>query len=151
MDRLTAPMVAHHKACDEIFADLENAVSSANWAQAGSLYAGFSRALLAHFGIEEDSLFPAFEKRTGMAGGPTRIMRMEHMQMRSLLAELEEALGARDGDEFLGVAETLLMLMQQHNMKEENILYPMCDDVLAPDTGTLPALIHDGLAAGAAT
>ena len=25
---------------------------------------------------------------------------------------------------------SLLIVMQQHNMKEENILYPMCDDSL---------------------
>ncbi len=148
MDRLTAPLAAHHKACDEAFADLEEAVAKGDWSRADGLCASFSTALLAHFGVEEDSLFPAFERRTGMAGGPTRIMRLEHMQMRALVEELAEALRVRDDDEFLGVVQTLLVLMQQHNLKEENILYPMCDDAMEPDGGNLRAIIEAALAGG---
>ena len=148
MDRLTAPMEAHHKACDEVFAGLEEAVAKKDWADADARFARFSHALLAHFGVEEDSLFPAFERRTGMAGGPTRIMRLEHMQMRALVEELAAALRVRDDDEFLGVAQTRLVLMQQHNLKEENILYPMCDDAVGDDAGDLRALIDAALAEG---
>ncbi len=63
-------------------------------------------------------------------------MRLEHAQMRPLLAQLEAACAARDGDGYAGAAETLLILMQQHNMKEENILYPMCDQALGAGSGT---------------
>ena len=86
--------------------------------------------MTAHFEAEEGVLFPAFEAATGMGHGPTEMMRHEHEQMRTLLAQLESACDAHDGDGYSGIAETLLMLMQQHNMKEENILYPMCDRVL---------------------
>jgi len=34
-------------------------------------------------------------------------------------------------DDYAGTAETLLIIMQQHNVKEENVLYPMCDQRLA--------------------
>jgi hemerythrin-like domain-containing protein len=84
----------------------------------------------AHFRAEEEVLFPAFEATTGMRQGPTQMMRHEHQQMRSLLSQLGEASAAHDGEGYAGAAETLLMLMQQHNMKEENILYPMCDRTL---------------------
>jgi len=40
---------------------------------------------------------------------------------------------ANDKDAYLGLSETLNMLMQQHNMKEENMLYPMSDQVLSSD------------------
>jgi hemerythrin-like domain-containing protein len=71
-----------------------------------------------------------------MTSGPTEVMRGEHRQMRDLLAQMEGALAVRDSDTFGGAAETLLILMQQHNMKEENILYPMCDNALgASDVG----------------
>lgn len=51
-------------------------------------------------------------------------MRGEHDQMRELLVAAKFALDARDEDDYSGTAETLLIMMQQHNMKEENILYP---------------------------
>ena len=33
-------------------------------------------------------------------------------------------------DDYLGIADTLLILMQQHNMKEEQMLYNMMDQHL---------------------
>jgi DUF438 domain-containing protein len=65
-----------------------------------------------------------------MTSGPTEVMRGEHRQMRDLLAQMRASLANRDSDDFGGNAETLLIMMQQHNMKEENILYPMCDNAL---------------------
>ena len=81
--------------------------------------------------MEEEVVFPAFEQTTGMTGGPTAIMRMEHTQMRGILDQM--AADALEGD-FESVADhgdTLLMVIQQHNMKEENILYPMVEQHLA--------------------
>lgn len=95
-------------------------------------------------------LFPAFENATGMTQGPTQVMRMEHGQMRELTEQMNQALAAQDADAFAGAAETLLILMQQHNMKEENILYPMCDQALAGQVDTLAAELQQRLDAAAA-
>ena len=54
-----------------------------------------------------------------------------NQQMSGLLQEMDAALARTDGQAYLGQSETLLMLMRQHNMKEENILYPMSDQALA--------------------
>ena len=48
--------------------------------------------------------------------------------MRILVEQVSAALSARDQPAFLGLAETLMLLIQQHNMKEEQILYPMMDE-----------------------
>ena len=72
-----------------------------------------------------------------MTMGPTQVMRMEHQQMRDLLDQAQAAIMAGDAEEYMGQAETLLIMMQQHNMKEENILYPMCDQHLGNDGGVL--------------
>ncbi|MBK7765321.1 MAG: hemerythrin domain-containing protein [Sulfuritalea sp.] len=127
----TAPLLIHHKHCDELFADAEEACANNDWATGGQAFALLNEQLETHFAGEEEILFPAFEAATGMTSGPTEVMRAEHRQMRDLLAQMRGALAARDGDTFGGAAETLLILMQQHNMKEENILYPMCDNALA--------------------
>ena len=65
--------------------------------------------------------------------------------MRDLLGQMSRGLAERDGDDFSGAAETLLILMQQHNMKEENILYPMCDQHLAGETPELLARLETEL------
>jgi hemerythrin superfamily protein len=137
MPNITEPLHRHHKHCDALFADAEAAVAARDWERAGPLVVDFQKELEAHFRTEEEVLFPAFEASTGMVGGPTQMMRFEHAQMRDLMDQMQVALSGRHGDNFAGAAETLLILMQQHNMKEENILYPMCDRSLAAQAGPL--------------
>ena len=127
---ITSTLVDHHKHCDEIFADAEEACAKGDWAAAEKAFALLNDQLEKHFASEEDILFPAFEAATGMRSGPTEVMRVEHRQMSDLLTKMKGLLAARSVDDFGGAAETLLILMQQHNLKEENILYPMCDRVL---------------------
>ncbi len=128
-----------HRACDDLFASAETATAQKNWDSARSLFERFQTAMAHHLAMEEDVLFPAFEARTGMRAGPTQVMRMEHEQMRGLLQDMASAVAACNQDGYLGLSETLNMLMQQHNLKEENMLYPMSDQVLGSDR---EGLIH---------
>jgi hemerythrin-like domain-containing protein len=126
-------MSQDHRNCDQFFANAEAAAANGDWDAANEILDEFINAMERHLGIEEQTLFPAFEQETGMLSGPTEMMRMEHDQMRSLFTEMRDAMDQQDSDEYLGVAETLLILMQQHNMKEEQILYTMMDQRLSED------------------
>ncbi len=133
MAPLSQKMAAHHTYCDDVFARAEAAAERGDWDACALAANAFRDDVLAHFSTEEDCIFPAFEAATGMTEGPTRVMRGEHAQMRDLMAALVAAADASDADAFSDAAETLLILMQQHNMKEENILYPMCDQTVGND------------------
>ena len=123
-------MAQDHKDCDLLFAKAENAAAKEDWETASQTFSEFVQAMERHLGIEEQELFPAFEEETGILTGPTEMMRMEHEQMRTLFAEMKEAMEQHDSDDYLGAAETLLIMMQQHNMKEEQILYNIMDQRL---------------------
>jgi len=84
--------------------------------------------------MEERVMFAEFETKTGMTQGPTAMMRHEHSQMRNLITQMSEALQADDKDKFFGLSETLMILMQQHNMKEEQMLYTMAQQHLSADS-----------------
>ena len=144
----TQVLPAHHRHCDDLFVAAEEATQRGDWAAAAPGFELFHGQMKAHFEAEEGLLFPAFEAATGMSAGPTQMMRHEHEQMRSLLSHLAAACAAHDGEAYAGVAETLLMLMQQHNMKEENILYPMCDQALGAEAERLGAKIGATLEKG---
>lgn len=137
MENIRDLMAADHRQCDNRFVAVERSVARAAWVDAEAEFVRFRDAMLRHFDAEEAILFPAFEAHTGMRMGPTQVMRGEHAQLRELLGAAEAALAARDADDYSGNAETLLIMMQQHNMKEENILYPMGDQHLAPQLDTL--------------
>ncbi len=126
-------MSQDHKDCDLLFAKAENAASGEDWETASQALNEFIDAMERHLGVEEQGLFPAFEEATGVLTGPTEMMRMEHDQMRSLFTEMKSAMDQQSSDDYLGVAETLLILMQQHNIKEEQILYSMMDQRLSED------------------
>ena len=128
-------MTTKHRECDELFIAAENAIANNDWSLAKQEFAQFSQELELHLHAEENILFPEFEQATGMTQGPTQVMRGEHQQMRALVSELLQALNVEDKDAYIGASETLMVLMQQHNMKEEMMLYPMTQQrVPAPDT-----------------
>lgn len=130
MNSIRDCMTGDHRRCDDLFVVVEQSLNQGGAGVAGNKFDDFCRATLAHFQAEEDFLFPAFEEKTGMRMGPTQMMRLEHQQMRALMEEGRQALAGGDDEGYGGAAETLLILMQQHNMKEENVLYPMCDEHL---------------------
>ena len=119
-----------HQLCDNLFATAEADAARGNWDSAAAEFSLFHKSMTHHFAMEEEVMFPAFEKRTGMTQGPTSMMRSEHCQVVDLLSQLAHAVAGKDRESFLGDADTLLILMQQHNLKEEQMLYRMADQVL---------------------
>ena len=137
MSTIQGFMATDHRTCDKLFAATETAVAHKRWDDARGLFDSFRVVMDRHLAMEEKILFPAFEAGTGYSMGPTRVMRMEHEQMRGLINEMEAAILARSDPEYLGLSETLNMLMQQHNLKEEGMLYPMSDQALAANRDEL--------------
>lgn len=127
---ITRYLTEEHRRCDQIYAQVEQAVVEGSWDKAKELFEELRDKTLLHFQKEEDILFPEFEEKTGITMGPTQVMRYEHSQARQLLEKLEKALGDKDREGFLSVGESFMILIQQHNMKEEQVLYPMSDQNL---------------------
>ncbi len=119
----------HHR-CDRLLAEAERRVGTQDWSAAGLAARELSVALDRHFTLEEETLFPAVAQVFKVAEQPIQIMVAEHAQMRALLADLDETIVARDQAAYLGIIETLHFLIQQHNYKEERVLYPMADGAL---------------------
>ncbi len=131
-------MTEDHRACDRLWSDLESAIDGGDDGRARELWKHFEEATRRHLGMEEVVRFPAFENAPGMhGGGPTAVMRLEHQQMRGVLGQMALAVASGDLQGVLDHGDTLLMLTQQHNVKEEGMLYPMMNRALG---GQWPAL-----------
>jgi hemerythrin-like domain-containing protein len=96
-----------------------------------------------HHAKEEKHLFPAMERRGQPAGhGPIAVMLMEHTQGRDKIKAIAGALpGAEKGDPAARSAlhESLtgyITLLRNHIAKEDNILFPLADRLLAPEDQT---------------
>ena len=133
MSSIKEYLSADHGRCDELFAAMEDAAAK-SIEDAKGAYEEFAKETERHFQMEERVMFLEFEQKTGMTQGPTAMMRHEHTQMRNLLSDMGKAIEAKDKDKFFGSSETLMILMQQHNMKEEQMLYTMAQQHLSAES-----------------
>ncbi len=122
-------MTTEHRECDDLFAKAEASAAAGDWEKTDKEFLEFANETLLHFKKEEEELFPTYEAKTGTTDGPTQVMRFEHEQVRGLIGKMAEAVENKDRDAYLSLAESMMILLQQHNMKEEQMLYAMCDRV----------------------
>ncbi len=133
MSTIKEYLTTDHRHCDELFASMEDAANK-SLKEAKEITQKFVDASERHFQREERVMFAEFEQKTGMTQGPTAMMRHEHEQMRGLMKQLLEAIEEDNKDRFFGTTETLMILLQQHNMKEEQMLYTMAQQHLSADS-----------------
>jgi len=99
-------------------------------------YEAFSSGLRRHIAVEEQLLFPLFEKRAGLFpdADPTEVMRGEHREIERLLVEILRTIGdpAKLPDQARAAFHEIL---EEHHRKEEGMLYPALDEVLTTDEG----------------
>jgi iron-sulfur cluster repair protein YtfE (RIC family) len=101
-----------------------------NVERAEGIFILFKSELERHIIWEEDILFPIFESKTGIKdGGPTSVMKMEHIQIKNHLQEIKRKLHAKNIQDPCKEEVALFKVLESHNQKEENILYPEIDNL----------------------
>ena len=101
-----------------------------NVERAEGIFILFKSELERHIIWEEDILFPVFERKTGIKdGGPTSVMRTEHIQIKNHLQEIKKKLHAKKIQDPCKEEVALFKMLESHNEKEENILYPGIDNL----------------------
>jgi regulator of cell morphogenesis and NO signaling len=127
-----------HDRLDSLERAAFRARESGDLQSAFDLYSEFAAGLRRHIGFEEDLLFPAFEARAGLppTAGPTAVMRREHREIRELLDRIDGSIAdAASSPEALRAR--FHAVMEEHNEKEEGVLYPSVDELLGPDEADL--------------
>ncbi len=98
--------------------------------RAESIFLSFKSELERHIIWEEDILFPVFERKTGIKdGGPTSVMRIEHIEIKKYLQEIKRKLHVKKIQDPCKEEVALFKVLESHNQKEENILYPEIDNL----------------------
>jgi uncharacterized protein (DUF2249 family) len=129
--RVTEALAWDHSRLDGLETRAMDAWSAGATRTAARLHQQFVFGLLRHIRFEESVLFPEFERVSGMPAdrGPTTVMRAEHRTIEALLEDVRLAAvsGVRPTETTRGDLQALL---HQHDVKEENVLYPMLDRAL---------------------
>jgi iron-sulfur cluster repair protein YtfE (RIC family) len=130
-----------HRRLDAIFAAAKQSLHAGNMRAGIARFSEFRDGLERHIVAEETVLFPLFETITGSADGPTRVMRLEHEEIRRLLVEIASKLERNGGEGLMTPLAALTARIYAHNGKEERILYPWVDRA-ARDAGESEALLR---------
>ena len=128
---------ADHRRLDGIMTTCTELADAGDLVEAAKHFAKFRDGLVRHIKIEEGLVFPELEAATGLSktDGPTGVMRIEHEEILGKLSQIEELFAGENllPDEFQSLRASLVSLLHTHNMKEEQIIYPMTDKTLASD------------------
>lgn len=130
MNEVSKYLEQDHARCDKLYADAVACVGARDWAQAAVRFADFAEAQRLHIEMEESVIYPAFEEAAGTSTGPTQAMRAEHHLLREILSRMSEAITRRSMIEFSDHVDTFRLITQQHNLKEEGMLFPLIDKML---------------------
>ncbi len=123
--KITDALKGEHGVFYAQFSFIEEQLAGATLATIKSLGAMLASALVPHAQVENDILFPAIEEKIG-TGGPTTVMRHEHSQIEGMLDELPKA----DEGQARGLMRDLLLAARTHFAKEENVLFPMAEQLV---------------------
>lgn len=127
--QVTEMLMADHVRLDGILGEVSRLVIDGEFDAAGRLFGEFACGLGRHIAMEEKVLFPVFEEATGdSSGGPTEVMRIEHVAIRRAMEEAGAGIRHKDAGRFGSAVMELRSTIGPHNVKEEHILYPMVDN-----------------------
>jgi regulator of cell morphogenesis and NO signaling len=95
-------------------------------AQAAELAAG----LASHAQLEDELLFVPLEGPLGPNGGPLPVMRAEHAEVEGTLERLAQVDDLHEAEELI---RHLVTVAREHFEKEEQVLFPMAEQMLGED------------------
>jgi uncharacterized protein (DUF2249 family)/hemerythrin-like domain-containing protein len=129
--RVTEALGWDHDRLDALEQTAMEAWDAGDGLVAARLHLRFVFGLSRHIRFEEGVLFPEFERVSGLPAdrGPTTAMRDEHRQIEALLEDVKQMAisGVRPAE---STRADLRAVLFGHNVKEENVLYPMLDRAL---------------------
>jgi hemerythrin-like domain-containing protein len=120
-----------HRRLEQALAASAAHAGAAQWDAATAAFAIFRRGIERHMEVEEQVLFPAVE--AGAETPLTAILRKGHRDLRVFFDELDDALQARDAEEFARITASMRALLERHDEKEEAELYPAAQARLGAD------------------
>jgi hemerythrin-like domain-containing protein len=127
-----------HKALDELFLQHQEALLAQDFPLARERLAAYERELRLHMRLEEEQLFPIYQRGEPVPGGAVELFAAEHRKMLDLLSRFRDELAQLEqgtGDRKRGIIRLLdheavyKHLAEHHDLRERNILYPTLDQV----------------------
>jgi regulator of cell morphogenesis and NO signaling len=103
-----------------------------HFAKAREDFVAFKHGLERHIAWEKEILFPIFQAKTGIVEGPIAVLEDEHRQILRILERINLKMQRNDASSSR-LEHDLVVILGHHNVKEENVLYPVLDHLLSAE------------------
>jgi len=130
---LSEHLRADHARIDGLLTELQHFLRVGALAEADRRFATLVDTLKRHMAAEEALLFPAMLRMTKAVAHAVPGMLAEHAELRTLLPELEAALGKQDVLASEALLPQIRRSLARHHEDEEHLVYPISDWALSPD------------------
>lgn len=135
--RVTEVLSLEHQAVLKQLEVFENALQNSDEEGIRGTLRFFDERIVLHRRKEEEVLFPVVGGHIGLEHGPIPCMLDEHQMEKQRIEQIREALNrwpdshAKEGIRAAGYA--ILDLLRAHISKEDNILFPLSEEVMTPE------------------
>ena len=132
-DGATTALTQDHERLRDQLQHAASSLADRRLRQARTDFRAFQAAFERHVRTEEEIVFPLFEVRVGLVGGPTVLMRDEHQRMMEQVRAMAAAVDCGNPGAFAESRARFAELFLAHTAKEERFLYMTLDRLLSAE------------------
>ncbi len=130
---VTEPLRWEHEVVLDRLKAFEKALDEGDWKGIRETLRFFDERLVLHRRKEEEILFPALGRHIGTEHGPIHCMLEEHRDEKEKVERVRSAVARGDLAGARSAGGYILGLLRNHIAKENQILYPMVEDILSAE------------------
>lgn len=123
-------LVHDHRKYDEMLTECEMAAEMADWKDAVNLFNKFTSELKSHMLLEDEIIYPLFEKKSADAEDAMLELHEQHEDLVRLLTDLVSVIKNKNIDHFMESLIPLHKIMNEHNEYEEEVFQRLGSDEL---------------------
>ena len=122
-----------HQKFESVVYQCRTACDAEDWSSVRRHFEELTSIYESHIYIEEEVLFPAYEKHPGVSMEPTASLKADHVQILHLIKHIAQQLDNSDHDNLAEDFSLLYRTLASHHEKEEEIFLPMASEALYSD------------------
>lgn len=121
-----------HSTTEELLRECIEDAEMYSWDDCESNFNILVENLKIHIAMEEEVLFPAYERLTDLPQDPIKALRTEHDEIVRLLHDILIVLKTREADHIVASIQPLEAVLTSHHEKEEDFFLPLAGFFLLP-------------------
>ena len=125
-------MFHEHSAFEEMLEECIEQAELELWRECLATFNNLIAKLKNHMAMEEEILYPAYERHSELPQNPVQALRAEHDHLVQFLWDINQIIKTRDSEHLEAAIKPVVVALHHHHDKEEEFFLPMAGHLLLP-------------------